>query len=151
MTTSAQRDVALARLAATQHGLLSRAQIRSHGGDAGFIARRLRSGFYEPIADHVVALAASQPTWRRRVMAAVLSSGPGAAASHETAAVLHGLLSRRPELVDVSTPRPLRRDRPWQAHRSRDLIDRYVVDVDGIPCTSPPRIRIAPRAPYAFP
>jgi len=83
-------------------------------------------------------------------MAAVLSSGARAAASHETAAVLHGLLSRKPELVDVTSPRPARRDRPWRAHRSRDLIDRYVTTVDGIPCTTPARtvVDVAGQMPW---
>jgi len=139
MTTSPNRDVALARLAATQHGLLSRTQIYQNGGDSNFVARRITRGHYTEVADHVVALAGAPPTWHRAVLAAVLSSGPDAVASHETAAVLYGLLDRRPGLIDVTTPGPLPRRRSWNAHRSRDLIGRYVTEHNAIPITTPAR------------
>lgn len=137
--TASNRDVALARLAATQQGVLSRTQIRQLGGTPNFVDRRVQNGIYVHVADGVVAIAGSPPTWRRSVMASVLSCGPGAAASHFTAAHLHGLVSRRPDRIDVTTHRPLRKHRPWNAHSSRDLLRHHVTDFEGIPLTTPAR------------
>jgi very-short-patch-repair endonuclease len=140
MTTSRDaRDVALARLAARQHGLLSRAQLARHGADHRVVRRRLDSGRYLEVAEHVVAVAGAPATWEQFVMAAVLSSGDGAVASHQTAATLLGLSDRRPAAVDVTTPRPQRRGRDWRAHRSRDLAADHIVSVRCIPVTNPPR------------
>jgi very-short-patch-repair endonuclease len=102
----------------------------------------------------VYALAGAPPSWRQDVWAAILAAGPRSVASHETALLLHGL-------DDRLVPRhPLRVVVPHGAHprltgavvhQLDDLEPHHVVDVDGLPATTPARAvvdlaaRLGPR------
>ena len=91
----------------------------------------------------VVALpSASTPV--DAVRAAVLTAGPGAAASHVSAARLHGLWLPlgASELVHLTAPGcPDRTDHGMRIHGSR-LPDRHIVTVDGLRATSLARTAI---------
>jgi hypothetical protein len=73
-------------------------------------------------------------------MAAVLSVGEPAAASHRTAAELWGMTSRRGGSIEVVTRRWDRvRRPPFAVHESGDLVETDIVLVDGIPVTTAAR------------
>lgn len=88
----------------------------------------------------VYGFAGTPETWRREVIAAVLSVGGIAAASHQTAAELWGMTSRRGRTIEVVTSRWDRVRRPaFSVHESLDLLDSDVVALDGIPVTTAER------------
>jgi very-short-patch-repair endonuclease len=70
------------------------------------------------------------------VMAAVLAAGPGAVASHRTAAWLLGIPGFTARGIEVC--RPFGRSARGAigfVHRSRALLPQHVTVIDGIPCT----------------
>ena len=70
-------------------------------------------------------------------MAAALACGPGALISHQSAAVLWGLLSSSRATVDVTVPTGSRGRRSGLiVHRTRRLAPEDRAVVDGIPVTS---------------
>lgn len=81
----------LARLARRQHGLVTGDQARAAGVSHESTRWRVRMGLWTRVVPGVFALAGTADTWRRRTMAALLAAGPGAVASHTTAAALYGL------------------------------------------------------------
>jgi very-short-patch-repair endonuclease len=131
-------------LALRQHGLITRAQARALGVTDRMIGRRVESGWLERVEVGVFRVGAAPGTWRQRVMAAVLAAGPGAAASHLTAAALLGFEGARPGVVHVSTTRWTRRLRSAGAavHESQDLLSSDILSIDGIPTTKPVRTLI---------
>jgi hypothetical protein len=131
----------MAPVAAEQYGLAHRRQLRSLGISDAALKHALRVGELERSAPEVYAVAGVPVSWRQRLLAAVLDGGPGAVVSHRAAAVLLGLARRAaPELVEISIPRPRSsRISGVIVHRSLDLADDHVLDIDGIPCTGPLR------------
>jgi hypothetical protein len=127
----------LATLAAAQHGCFTSPQLAELGISRHQLKRLGGRGLIVP-ADYrtVYRLTSAPPTWRQRVMAAVLSI-PGSLASHRTAASLRSLdgfaVAGR---IEVITEHGTWRRRNVTVHQSKDLVfgDRDVVD--GIPCTS---------------
>ena len=65
---------------------------------------RVSSGRWRQIYPGVYATFDGQPTHRTRLWAALLSAGPGATLSHETAAELHQLTDERARLIHVTVP-----------------------------------------------
>jgi hypothetical protein len=65
---------------------------------------RVRSGRWRPIHPGVYATFSGDLTRRTRLWAAVLSAGPGAAISHETAAELHRLADKTAEMIHLTVP-----------------------------------------------
>lgn len=126
-------DAEIARLARRQHGVWSLAQATAAGATRSMITTRLQRGEWLRLDTAVFAHLASEPTWRRTVMAAVLAE-PWAAASHSTAASLHGLPGFGPGNVHVVVPPGANaRGELSVAHRA---CDTSVVRVDGIPTTT---------------
>jgi hypothetical protein len=83
--------------------------------------------------------AVSPPTWERSVMAAVLAE-PWAVASHQSAAVLHGLPGFRPGRPTITVrPGANARGRLAVVHRG---IDVQTDVVQGIPCSSVPQVLV---------
>src|SRR5205807_1777024 len=80
----------------------------------------------------VYRLPGAPVTWKQKVMAAVLAAGPGAVASHKTAAALWGLAGFPPREVEVTLPHG--KYRPG-CHQSRSLERVDVTTIDGIPVT----------------
>ncbi len=128
-------DVALFRLAARQHGLLTGAQLASH------LSRHrraylIRRGRLVPIRPGVYAVAGAPESWERQVLAAVLAAGPDAVASHRTAAALHRLAVEDAPFLELTVPadRRVRLD-AVRAHRSTCTVAEHRTWVAGIPVT----------------
>ncbi len=130
-------DESIAHLARNQHALVALQQVRALGGERRHLDRRVRAGTLEQVNHHVYRIAGCVPTWEQQVLASVLGAGPGAIASHATAAALWDLEGfRRRGRGELSIPRG-RYHRPADArcHESTDLERCQVILRDGIPTT----------------
>jgi hypothetical protein len=96
---------ALASLASTQVGLFTLDQALAVGLTHHQLAHALRSGRLERVARAVYSMPGHGPSWERDVLAAVMAAGPGAVASHTTAATLLGFDGFGPAPVEVTVPR----------------------------------------------
>jgi len=76
------------------------------------------------------------------VSVAVLSCRPTAAASHATAAHLHRLEERRPDVIEVAVPTGRQPRRDFIVHRSVDLVPHHVTRRTGIAVTTIERILV---------
>lgn len=96
-----------------------------------------RSGRLERLAPRTYRVVGSVPDWHQKLAAAVVAAGPGAAASHLSAAVLWGLPGFAGEPIEVTRPR----NRHHQGligrvHESRRFPEKHRREVDGIAVTS---------------
>ncbi len=99
-----------------------------------------RSGAWERLHDGVFRIAGAPPSYEQSLLAACLAIGPEAAASHRSAAVLHGLLSFQDPPVEVTTDRRRSPEVGDAAvHRLADFTERWVTSVDGVRVTTAPR------------
>lgn len=115
-------DALVADRAATQHGLITRAQARNVGGTDRMIGTRVGSGRWRPVDRAVFVLAGAPRSWEQRILAACLSAGPEAVVSHRSAAALWGLDGCRPGPVELTVPNGRRYRRPGvRTHESTDL------------------------------
>ena len=136
------RDHAAA--AAANHSLLSRPELVQLGVGSGAIDHAIGRSQIIRLHRNVYTLPGAAPSFRRAVMAAVLSAGPEAVASHRTVAILLGVADRSArEIVELTVPR-LRNPHPRGVvvHRIGDLRPEHCIVVDGIPCTGPLRLMI---------
>lgn len=133
----------LAQLARRQHGLITAEQAARASLSTDMQKRRVRSGRFVRVTPGVFALAGTADTWRQRALAAVLAAGPGAVASHTTAAALFGLSSCRFRAVEitVATGRS-HRSRLATVHETVDLSRIDMTSIDQIPVTRPARTLI---------
>jgi hypothetical protein len=127
-------DLRLAVVAARQHGVFSITDALEAGANRSLVYRRVSSGHWDRLAPGLFRLAGSTPTWRQAVAAAVLRHSAPAAASHRTAAHLHGLYGR-PHRIEVVTVSTGVRGLPYLVHQCQDLVEAEIVLVDGIPTT----------------
>lgn len=129
----------LHELASNQHGLVARWQLTGLTADA--IRWQQHRGTLVPVRRGVFAVGWWDATPVRFVLAAVLAAGPGAVASHLTAAWLHRLTTiDLGEDVHVAVPRQ-QRQRGLRAHWVQvDPADRQTVQ--GVPVTGLPRTLI---------
>jgi hypothetical protein len=120
-------------LAASQHGVVSSQQVRSLGATRHQVAGRVTAGHWNRVHPGVYVVGGAPRTFAQRVMAALLAAGPGAFASHRTAAFLWGLIERPHPRVEVTVayPRSHRLDGVI-VHRSRDVHLAGVLRHDGI-------------------
>ncbi len=79
------------RIASRQNSLITTTQMAAAGITANQMVRHHRRGAIELVRRGVYRLAGAPPTWTQAVHAAVLAAGPGAFASHASAARLWGL------------------------------------------------------------
>lgn len=129
-------DAAIARIAARQHSLFTRAQAHAAGLTDHMIQHRLATGRWVLVARGVYRLAGVPVTWKQRALAACLISGPGAVVSHRSAAVLWGVSGFRPGRLEITVP-PGRSGRNALARVHRSEVEG--VRRDGIPVTRPGR------------
>ena len=125
-------------LAESQQGMITRRQAFGAGLTRDAIGARISGGRWQRVYPGVFAVFSGEPCRVAALWAAVLWAGPGAALSHHTAAELHGLTRKPPQLVHVTVPadRRVRRVPGIVIHRSaRILTARH-------PAQSPPRTRI---------
>lgn len=129
------------KLAARQHGLVTRAQLLRLGIGNGAVQYRRRTRRLRPVQRGVYRIGPLVSAHERE-MAAVLACGPEAVVSHRSAAALWGLLALRDDRapVDVTVQTRGRRRRPGVlVHSSPDLGTDEVASVEAIPTTSPAR------------
>lgn len=122
-----------------QHGVIHRRQAIAEGLSVDAIQRRIKRGDWLIVLPGTYRLSGAPVTWHQRVMAAVLWAGPGAVASHRTAAALQGLPGFPPTtVIEVTTSRRL--SAPGIiVHRCRLEARIDVSTISGIPVTSPHR------------
>jgi predicted transcriptional regulator of viral defense system/very-short-patch-repair endonuclease len=129
-------DEAMGRLAAAQHGVVSRGQLLDAGVTATMIDKRVARGRLVVLHRGVYAVghAHLRPDGHR--LAAVLAVGAGAALSHRDAAALHGLRNAGATRIDVSTPAQRASTQRIRVHARRALGAADVTTVEGIPVTT---------------
>jgi very-short-patch-repair endonuclease len=121
-----------------QHGVVTRAQLLELGSTPGAIERRIATGRLHPVARGVYAVGRRELSRYGWWMAAVLSCGPGAALSHESAAALFEIRAHRGGPVEVSVPAHVsRRRRGVVLHRRKRRGPWELTVHRGIPVTSP--------------
>ena len=125
---------------ARQHWLVSLEHVVTAGGSRTAAAYRVSTGRWELAEVDVFRLVGPTPTWHAGVLAPLLAIGPSAAASHTTAAALHGVPGFGRGVPEITVPRGAehRRDKVV-IHTSTDLGRARIVTVEGIPTTSIPR------------
>jgi hypothetical protein len=99
---------------------------------------RVRSGRWRQVHPGVYATFSGDLTRRTRLWAAVLSAGPGAALSHETAAELHRLSDKPAEVIHLTVPagRRVSAAEGVSLHRSARVTEAVQAN------TYPPRTRV---------
>jgi very-short-patch-repair endonuclease len=124
-------------LAAKQHGVVTRAQLLELGMDEQAIKYRLRRRKLHPVQRGVYAVGRPELTRHGTLVAAVLSCGPHAALSHDSAGEVLGIRSRRSGLIEVTVPPEVARKRPGlRVHRSalppNERTERHGIPVTGV-------------------
>src|SRR5688500_2943897 len=130
----------LARRAAKQLGLLTRAQLTAIGLSRGQIARLVANGRLVEIAGGVYHVGGAPTSRLVDLAAACLSTGGGA--SHRSAGHLQGLLDLAPSRCEVTVGSTKGTRQGPVVHRSMDLVARDIIRVDGIRTTNATRTLI---------
>jgi hypothetical protein len=112
-------DRVTSKIAARQHGVITRRQLEDCGLGSKAITIRVRKGQLNRIHRGVYAVGHKGLSWHRRWMAATLACGEGAVLSHGSAASLWGLLRPIDGPVHVSTPATSGRSRRPGIHLHR--------------------------------
>lgn len=132
-------DLAIARFAERQHGLVTLAQLHAAGLSDSAVSKRVERGALHRRYRGVYSVG---PLSRDgEFMAAVLAGGPGALLSHWAAAELHGLTPYRASVIDVVVPSK-RQSRPGTKYHRARIHWRDVTDRKGIPVTSVARLLV---------
>lgn len=135
-----RRDAIVAAIADTQHGVVTRSQLRTAGLSDDCVDRMLAGRRLRPLHRGVFAVGHAQLAPFAPETAALLAVGDGAALSHESAAWLWGLFAERPEEeVHVSLAGRQARRLGIRVHRSSSLEGRDLRRVKGLRVTSPAR------------
>lgn len=130
-------DVAIARLADRQHGVVARRQLLALGVGRRAIESRLARRVLVPLHRGVYAFGHRRLRVEGRWLAAVLATGDGAVLSHRDAAALHGLRPPpRSAKVTVSTTGAARSTAALWVRRRRLLTADDVTRIQAIPVTS---------------
>lgn len=126
-------------LAASQHGLVTRAQLRARGVDHRRVSRWLAKGMLRKVDVNTMAIAGAPETPMQAVMAAVLETGHDASASHTTAAAIWGIAGFRLKPVHVVVCRISRHHHrlPWNVHQFTGRVAEYQRVMEGVPVTEP--------------
>lgn len=127
---------AIAVFSDVQDGLVTTGQLRQIGVDRSCQSRLAARGVLTRVHRGVWRLVGAPTTWKQQVRAATLVGGsPRPAASHRSALRLNGL--RSDSAVEVSIAYPaIRQIDGVVVHRSIDLVDADLVEIDGIRATS---------------
>jgi very-short-patch-repair endonuclease len=125
----------IGRLAAEQHGVVSRTQLLDAGLSPTVVRDRVRSGHLLRLHRGVYAVGHARLRREGVWLAAVLAY-PGAALSHRDAATLHGLRPGNHRLVDV-TGHNARASQPGiRFHRTTSLDAQDITTIRGIRVTT---------------
>ncbi len=119
------------------HGVFTRRRALAAGLTRHEIEHSLSTGTWRSLHDGVYVHAATPVTWRGALLAACWAGGTRAVASHRSALSLYGLPGARQQVAEVTTPRWRRaRHAGVVAHETRELPDRDITEVDGVPVTT---------------
>ena len=134
-------EVALASIAARQHGVVSAAQLAAVGIPDYGATRRVKAGRLHRVHRGVYAVGHANLSFEGRCLAAALASGEGAVVSHGSAAALWGMLPRPsgPIAVTVRTGNGRRRRPGIVLHRSPALPAGFQTLRANVPVTIPAR------------
>ena len=135
-------------LARRQHGVIAHGQLTELGFHPQAIKHRVAKGRLHPVFRGVYAVGRRELTREGRWMAALLACGPGAALSHESAAVLWGIRRWEKRGVEVSVAGQRgRKRRGITIHRRTQLSMGEVTRRQAIPVTTPALtiVDLAPR------
>lgn len=137
LTLGASQHQQLRAMAASQHGVLSHAQVVALGVSRGAIRAQVAAGRWTVLSPGVYCAVNSAPARGSQLWGALLASGEGAVLSHSTAAEIYGFGRSRPTLVEVSIPADRQEVsvRGVRVQRSRLLPAKATVH-DGWPITS---------------
>jgi hypothetical protein len=91
-------------LVAAQSGVIGRRQALECGWSESQVNRHVTSGRWRRLHHGVYVTHTGPLDWLTRVWAALVHAGPGAVASHRTAAQLQGLVDEEPATVEVLIP-----------------------------------------------
>ena len=131
-------DEYVAWLAQKQHGTFTTDQARTAGFSDDQIHLRVRRGQWVRLMRGVMAVNGAAPGLLRSAMAAVISR-PGAAASHQTAAALHGSTIPVPPRPAITVPPGSSGRSPLAVVHRLVLPHHLATTVDGIRCTTADR------------
>ena len=138
-------------LAAAQHGLVTRDQLRAAGRDRAWVRRRIGSGLLVPLTPRVLRVAGVPETPAQAALAAVLDAGGPATLARRAALGAWGIPGF--ELTPAHVVRTRRgRIRPASAvvHTSRRLLAHHVTAIHGLPVTTMARtlVDLAGELPF---
>lgn len=123
-------------IATTQLGLVAHRQLVEHQVPTSTIQAATASGRLRPLERGVSLVPGAPITPDVRLLAKVLSAGPGAVLSHGSAAWRWGLVDEPPSTPEVAVPRGRRPRTPGLiVHESTDLHLVVAGTIDGLPIT----------------
>lgn len=132
----------LARIAASQRGRITTAQLLEVGVDRHRIKRWVADGRLRREHLGVYALGHPDPSPQGTYVSALLAAGSGARVSHHACAHLLAVVrGGKPPRPEVTVPTTAHRQRPGIViHRVRALHPLDTATLDGIPITTVPRV-----------
>jgi len=133
MQLDTHRDGVIGKLAARQHGVVSRHQLLDAGLTSRMVQTRVARGQLLSLHRGVYAVGHAQLRPEGRWLAAVLATGPSAALSHRSAAALHGI--RDSDALDLTTTRRVA-VRGVVIHRTTRLDVQDVTTLRGVRVTT---------------
>ena len=125
----------ITELAAVQHGVVGRAQLREAGFSEAAIDRRIRDGRLHPIHAGVYAVGHPNVSVEGRWMAAVLAAGEEGVLSHRSAGALWGICADAASFTETTSPERHDRRPGLRPHRGTLGADEVTV-LRGIPVTT---------------
>ena len=134
-------DGQIAAIAASQHGLITIAQLARVGLSPSAVTKRVERGVLFRRYRGVYVVGQPALSQEGEWMAAVLAAGPGAVLSHVCAAQLHGISRFRSPRITVLSPWK-RRPEGVVVHTVRSLDARDVTTHKGIPVTTVHRTQV---------
>jgi very-short-patch-repair endonuclease len=150
MDAKDRTDVAIARLAARRHGVVSRQELLAAGVTRDEIRRRVARGSLICVHRGVFRVGHAAPSLRADYAAAVLACGEGALLFERAAAHLHRLLKDPPSVPAVLCPTERRVPGVMTRRSRKPLIRREVTIVSSIPVTTVPRTLVDLAAPLSL-
>jgi predicted transcriptional regulator of viral defense system len=136
-------DLRAANLAAKQHRVATRWQLRKCGLGREAIRHRVKNGRLQQLHEDVFVVGPGDPGRESFLIAAVLACGKGAVLSHRTAADRWGLIRTASPAIHVTVPRTKKPAVDGvTVHLTRRLTSPDWTKRNGIPVTSVPRTLI---------
>ncbi|MGE3325481.1 MAG: type IV toxin-antitoxin system AbiEi family antitoxin domain-containing protein [Acidimicrobiia bacterium] len=130
----------LARVAATQHGLLTSADFTRAGISRRQVDALVRSGFVTALHRGVWRVSGAAPPRLQRYGAALMAVGEGSALSHRSGMAVWTVPGIEVDSLEVTVPRQrVHRIDGLVVHRSTDLRDHHLRTHAGLVVTSPAR------------